>query len=822
MKRVLAALLVLAAAVVAAVVSIMPASAASPGTGFGEWASPTRYGWHGSMAINGTHTYCIFPGRPLPTGDSIDNGLSPNAAGLDPQRLTAINMLVSTYGQTGDPVQAAAVAWAVKAIANWNESLHHFGYPGDTLQGAIDWVFRHVAPDHNGAVQNLAAAYYAEAMALPAGQMRATGSLQFATDAASPLRGTVTAIADAAGARGRITLQNAVFADTGTASRDDAEIGVAYDILAAAPAGGTRFRVSGEGQFVGGFLPVVRHFTTPGGQDTAGPGGRLEFPLAGADEQERDTTFDPLVTTQVASRYVAGGSYVDDVTFASSRGAWGRTVDGGYLPVTATATLYRTETEPQLTDSPPADAEEIAELEVTTDPAIGPTAPYRVESAEPLPGPGFYTAVWRIERSRQSQETAAAFTADYVWQERFGVQSQITMVPQVSSKADALVAVGDRMSDEVIVAAPLPASGVLVTASVFRVPDGIAATEACTSENLVWQGPEDPVRVAEPGSVRVAGPVVPDFGTYVWRERATDTEGRLIHEGACGVESETTRAPLPTVSTRAVSTVGLGGAAVDTAVVEGLVPRSGATWLSFEIFEAPEGVAPAEACTTETRVADTFGSPVVVTAAGEYASPAVRLHRPGVHYWIESLWHAPAGGEARLLARGSCGLAEETTVVEQPSVTTRAVEHAGVDEPFVDRATVTGLGEGVDAQLVFSVFHNEPGTEPRCDAETLEHRTEPVAVAGSGEHISPDVTSDEAGTKLWIAELSYRPAPGAELVVLHTGTCGEEGETTFVDMLAISGGPSMRTVAGLGVGALALGFAAASVVALRRHREQRR
>lgn len=822
MKRVLAALLVLAAAAVAAVVSIMPASAASPGTGFGEWASSTRYGWHGSMVAGGMHTYCIFPGRPLPTGDSVDNGPSTNAAGLDPQRLTAINMLVSTYGQTGDPVQAAAVAWAVKAIANWNESLHHFGYPGDTLQGAIDWVFRHVAPEHNGAVQNLAAAYYAEAMALPAGQMTATGSLQFATDAAAPLRGTVTAVADAPGAQGRITLQNAVFADTGAATRDDAEIGVAYAIIATAPAGGTRFRVSGEGHFVGGFLPVVRHFTTPGGQDAAGPGGRLEFPLAGADEHERDTTFDPLVTTQVASPYIPGGAYVDDVTFATARGAWGRSVDGGYLPVTATATLYRTQTEPELTDAPPADAQVVASLEVTTDPAVGPTTAYRVESAEPLPGPGFYTAVWRIERARQSEETAASLTADYVWQERFGEQSQITMIPQVSSQADALVAVGDRMSDEVIVAAPVPASGILVTASVFRVPDGAAAAEACTPENLLWQGPEQPVRVTEPGSVRVAGPVVPDFGTYVWRERATDVEGRLIHEGACGVESETTRSPVPTVSTRAVSSVGLGGAAVDTAVVEGLVPAAGTTWLTFEVFQAPEGAPPAEACTAATRVGETSAAPVLVDAPGEHASPPVRLHGAGAHYWVESLWHSPDGGEARLLARGACGLAEETTVVERPSVTTRALEHAGVGAPFVDRATITGLGEGVDAQLVFSVFHNEPGTQPRCDAETLEHQTAPIAVTASGEYVSPEVSSDRAGTKQWVAELAYRPAPGAELVVLHTGACGEEGEATVVDMLAISGGPSMRTVAGMGVAALALAFAAASVVALRRHREQRR
>lgn len=820
MKRALALVLVIAAALVAGIVAVLPAQAASPGTGFGEWAPSTRYGWHGSMAVSGIHTYCIFPGRPLPTGDTEDRGISGTAAGLDARQLTAINMLVTTYGQTDDPVQAAAVGWAVKAVSNWNETLHTFGYPGDTLQGAIDWVFQHIAPEHNGAVQNLAAAYYAEAMAVTPGQTSATGALHFAIDAHSPLRGTMTARADAAGARGTVTLERAVFADTGSATREGVELGVAYEILAIAPPGEREVRVSGSGTFTGGYLPVVHHFTTPGGQDTAGPGGKLEFPLIGEDAVTRDLTFAPVITTQVVSRYVAGGAYLDDVTFAAERGVWGRTADGGYLSVAASATLYRTDAEPRLADEVPADAEAVATLEARTDPAVGPTAPYRVESAEPLPGPGFYTAVWEVSAEAQPAETAALLEPGYRWRERFGVQSQITMVPDITSRADPIVSVGAPMSDEVIVAGPVPETGLMLTAAVFRVPDGVDPVDACTPDNLIATAPGIPVRVLSAGRTRLEGPVVPDFGTYVWRERAVDAYGLLVHEGACGVESETTRAPLPTVTTIATERTGLGGAVVDVAKVSGPVPVSGTTTLTFEVFRAAEGVVPADACTPEARVADTTGAPVVVTAEGDHTSPEVRLHEPGTYFWIETLWHTPEGGEARPLARGACGLPNETTVVETPAVTTLARERAALGEPFHDTATVIGLADGVDAELVFSVHHSSAGEPPRCDETTLEHLTAPVPVTGSGEYTSPSVTSDRAGAKLWIAELRYRPAPGAEQVVLHTGGCGEAGETTYVAVLAASGagGIPMRTLAGGGIALLALGLGCAAIVAFRRSR----
>lgn len=818
MKRVLALVLILAAALVAGIVATLPARAASPGSGFGEWASSTSYGWHGSMMVNGIHTYCIFPGRPLPTGASEDHGVSTSAADLDPQRLTAINMLVSTYGQTADPVQAAAVGWAVKAIANWNETLHHFGYPGDSLQGAIDWVFRHIAPEHNLAVQNLAAAYYAEAMALPTGAMAASGSLQFTIDENDALRGTMTAVADVPSARGTVTLENATFADTGSSTREGIDLNVAYAIVAAPPAGQPTFQVRGSGTFRSGFVPAVHHFVTPGGQDTAGPVGPLDFALEGADQATRDATFAPVITTQVVTRYTPGAAYVDDVTFASARGGWGRTADGGYVPVTATATVYRTDEEPAETAEPPADAEPVLTLQVTTDPALGPTAPYRVESEEELPGPGFYTAVWEIVAAGQPTETTAALEPDYAWRETFGEQSQIMMISAISSRADPVVAVGAEMGDEVIVDGVVPRGGLRISAAVYRVPDGVDPTLACTPQNQVWAGPSTPPVVTEPGSVRVDGAPVPDFGTYVWRERAVDAADRLVHEGACGVESETTRAPLPTVTTTALDSVGRGGEATDVAHIDGPIPVTGTTTLTFEIFRAPDGVAPADACTPETRVAETSATPVVVTASGDHPSPGVRLHDPGTHYWIETLWHTPEGGEPRELARGTCGLPNETTIVETPTVTTTAMERASTGDPYSDLATVTGLGDGVDAELVFSVFHNEHGQTPTCSPETLEHTTVPVAVTASGEFRSPTVQSERPGVKLWIAELRYRPTPDADRVILHTGGCGEPGETTYVDALAASGGHGPRLIAGAGLGAIGAGLGVWAILVLRSRR----
>ncbi|KJL43072.1 MULTISPECIES: hypothetical protein [Microbacterium] len=427
-RRASALPLVIAAIVIGITLLSAPrADAAERGTGFGTWAPVSTYGWHGSMLVGGVHTYCITPGAPAPTGPTADHGISGSAAGLLPQQLAGINLLVTTYGQTDDPVQAAAVAWAVKAIANREETLHAFGYRGDSLAGAVHWTMSALSPQHDRAVQERAAAYYDEATRAPAGPSTASGSLVFTTDAADHRRGTVRVDTTAA-ATGTITLTNAVFAESGSPTLESAASGSTYAIRTAPPTEGRAYTVSGTGRFDAGLPAAVRHFTTPGGQETAGPAGRVQFEVSGADAAPRFPPFSPAISTQVAQRDAAGGPYTDEVTFTATEGSWPRADDGSYLPVTASAVVYRTDTEPVAGSALPGDEAMVGTLQLTTDPATGPTAPYTIASSWEMTTAGYYTAVWSLRAADQLPSVAAHTGVDFAWTERFGEPSQVTVI----------------------------------------------------------------------------------------------------------------------------------------------------------------------------------------------------------------------------------------------------------------------------------------------------------------------------------------------------------------------------------------------------------
>lgn len=527
-----------------AVVAAPPVHAATEGTGFGTWAPISPYGWHGSMLVDGVHTYCILPGAPAPTGRSVDQGVSGTAAGLSAQQLTGINLLVTKYGQTSDPAQAAAVGWAVKAIANWNETLHHFGYRGDSLAGAIHWTFSALAPAHSAEVQRLAVAYYDEARAVPPGAAGASGTLVFTTDAEGPARGSVRVEASTTAAAGTLTLTGATFAATGTPTLADAAPGVEYPIITTPPEAGRPYSVSGTGHFRLTAVAAVRHFTTPDGQDTAGPAGDVGFDVAGADAVPRVPVFAPTIATQVPSAYVSGGGFVDDVVFGGAIQDWPRAADGTYVSVTATAEVYRTDAKPVLSDGGvPEAAALVGSLGVATDPRTGPTAPYRVTSVWELTRPGFYTAVWSIRAASQPADVAAALPPAYVWTEPFGEPSQVSLFAEVSSLAEATAEVGATMSDKIVVAGPLPPGGLTVTSSVHRAEDGVEPSEACTEQSHVWTS--EPHEMLVPGDHVVTAPAATEPGTYYWQERAVDAAGTLVHLGECGVPHETTLVVVP-------------------------------------------------------------------------------------------------------------------------------------------------------------------------------------------------------------------------------------------------------------------------------------
>ncbi|GAA5090208.1 hypothetical protein GCM10025760_15490 [Microbacterium yannicii] len=423
-------LLLLPLLIVLLIIDVMApphAGAAERGVGFGTWAPISAYGWHGSMLIGGVHTYCITPGAPAPTGPSTDHGISGSAAGLSPQQLAGINLLISTYGQTEDPVQAAAVAWAVKAIANRDETLHAFGYPGDSLAGAIHWTLSALAPQHDRAVQERAVAYYDEATRAASNTSSPTGRLVFSTDAADHRSGTVRVEATGAAA-GTVTLVNAVFAGSGSPTLDNASAGTEYAIRAVPPAEGRAYTVSGTGRFRTGLPAAVRHYTTPGGQQTAGPAAPLEFEIVGADAAPRVPPFSPRISTRVPVRVTAGGPYIDEVTFSAEDGSWPRAEDGSYLPVTAVAVVYRTDAEPVPGAEVPTEASVVGSLRVTTDALAGPTMAYTVASPWEMTAPGFYTAVWSVTAADQVGPVAAHTGPDFAWTERFGEPSQVAVV----------------------------------------------------------------------------------------------------------------------------------------------------------------------------------------------------------------------------------------------------------------------------------------------------------------------------------------------------------------------------------------------------------
>ncbi|WP_148286386.1 hypothetical protein [Microbacterium sp. B19] len=431
-SRVVLALVTSVAFLAGTVAVAAPAEAADRGTGFGTWAPLSSTGWHGSMRVGDVETYCIHPGLPVATGPTTDQGVQTDARGLTPQQLVSINYLVTTYGQTDDPVQAAGVGWAVKATADRDTTLHSWGYEGDSLREAIDYIMRRASPENSAAVQDRAERYLAEASTIRV--PRAGGTLTLTTNPDDPTRGTVAADVDP-DATGGLHLDGAVFADTGTADRADVAPGRTYPILASPPrdTDGRPYTVRARGAF-SVRAAAVRLFTTLGQQESAGPAEPQRFELTAEDAIARPIVFSPRIHTEAR---IQDGRFIDAVTLSSGENVWPRAADGSFVRLRARGDVYRTGDFPAEAPVVPDGLTPVARLEVTTDPAAGPGT-YTVATPEPLPGPGVYTAVWRIERADQSPETVLHLPLRYVWVERFATPTQTRqLVPPPPSETPA-------------------------------------------------------------------------------------------------------------------------------------------------------------------------------------------------------------------------------------------------------------------------------------------------------------------------------------------------------------------------------------------------
>lgn len=179
----------------------LPADAASKNAGIPDL---TPYGGYlgNYLAPDGSRVYCIDSPLPWPSGDTsgptaVDSLVTTWGSTLSPSELQALNYVLLTYGQTDDPVQAAAVAAFVNAYTSgWARDLGA-GYAAGAwyLNGnaTVTAVYDTIWAD-------------AQANAAPAG----TATVQI-----DPDTGTVTVSAAPATSAGTLTLTGAVRTDTG-------------------------------------------------------------------------------------------------------------------------------------------------------------------------------------------------------------------------------------------------------------------------------------------------------------------------------------------------------------------------------------------------------------------------------------------------------------------------------------------------------------------------------------------------------------------------------------------------------------------------------
>lgn len=257
------------------------------GTGFGNFIPGDATPWIGSMNVNGVEVYCIQPGVDLPVGNSVDNGVQTSVNGLSPLTVVRINATVTRYGSThGNAIQAAAVHWVVKYLADPANTVHEFGNPGTTLDSAIDWQVNTQGGQANtDQIKTLTNQYLTEAnrVGVP-DEKPATGTVHatLQVDKASDFVGklflddmTVTP------GTGTITLKNGVFKSSGTSSITGTfKKGDSFDVLGKPPAGtgkgGYKIAVSGEltaGSTGSAPKAALHVFTTAGQQTTVSSGG---------------------------------------------------------------------------------------------------------------------------------------------------------------------------------------------------------------------------------------------------------------------------------------------------------------------------------------------------------------------------------------------------------------------------------------------------------------------------------------------------------------------------------------------------------------------
>lgn len=759
--------------------TLAPASSASAVVSQGHGLQGT-YGHIGSVyeSSTGQYVYCLDSSLTVPFGEEAAptqvssvpaNPNVTNAVDMGPDAAGRSNFIISTWGQTTDDLQSAAVYIALLAYqkaGGWNEAVTYAGGNQDVI--------------------NLAASMFQQSQAITiggSGSGQVTGNGVLTVDPQNSYVGTVN-INGTAGANVTITLTNGVFDSTGTNTLSNATSNTDYAIHGVPPTDdGAPYKISGTFTLKAGSGSVwpatINLYTySEGAQRMAGALGAVntEQTVNGSfsDPQNRTTVFLPIVKTTAVTFVKKGESFTDAWHFGTQPDAsglnngWYRSASSGnYAQITADATIFGPfKEQPAEAPDAPAGAPVAAHATQTTDLKIGPTQPYTVKSDTVAKESGYYVWQTAISDTRQTDLFKKLIPSPYSWKDAFGQTVESSIVPMTITGSTKVKAPEVALSGVPGDTASISNDGIWLQKDGKNIPvtvkwdaywdktiDGpkqVPASQipaAAVKLGTVTQTVDKPSDIKTPDTAKDTGFTAPAAGTgsivWVLHIDAADNAG-MVEDWSddYGVPSEIQKIAQPTTKTQATPGAKPGTDTKDTAEVGGTLPANGAE-LTFQQYEvpmvkdatgkwvinAPKGTAAGDlswVCTTDNEKYSNVGKGQVIVKTGKYDSPNVKITEGKKYLWVEKLWSVPSkeGDKPQLIAEGKCGVPTETTFGLVVTTKAQTSDASSPTPTLHDTGVIKGyVPEG--GKVVVDAYRGE-----QCTADTKIWTSKDIALAG--------------------------------------------------------------------------------------------
>ncbi|MGO3778053.1 MAG: hypothetical protein ACTJG8_04725 [Canibacter sp.] len=780
-------------------ISVSPVQAASLGPGHGDLDTTGTVGAFIAES-DGRQVYCMDAGAPAPWGTTtgpttVTDLVSYTGQQLSPATLAKINYVLAKWGDSTNPDVTAAVQLYLWAEAD-PVTYHSHGMDGDS------WYIGRVPAANRATVLGNLATMRAEAQANHA----VNPSVDVSISMVDQYNGTLAVELSPSVLSGNVVLTDATFAD-GTSSKS---LGEGFYPIVGKPASGVpEYRVSASASYSGvGIGARVNLYETPGQQRLLANG----TPSAVTDTAQTpwiELDFQPVIGTQVATKYVAEGDAFTDLLTVSTVGAGSWThLEGHPVPLSAYGTLYGPfDEQPAESERAPEGAPVVGTETLLLDRGTGE---YTSSGSLTASESGFYTWVWGIDKDTQGAHAKYIRGSFTDWFGRVAETHVTPFQPEAVSKTDArLVVPGDAVTDTIRVSStngawlkidgePIP---VVLDGTAYQVPGTLPPTEqANVPEDAVKLGE---VQVIATGPGTYTSPAVPHpdagFVTWVWEVRLAsqpDDYREYIADNwsdnyGIPLESTSVRWPITVTSEVREYNVHSNGRAFDTVEITGFPENHGdftgdGYWGADldVITHTVYGPFSSDTVLTDELVLDDAPILTALTTParnGTYKlgytdADQIRPTAPGYYVVVSDF----AGDDRVQPFRSSpADILERFYVPETPTatgvtVTTKATPEAFVGDPITDTAIVEGtVPDG--AYLVFRAYG------PYAEQPTAEDSPEPfftsqqVPVKGAGEYTSEATSVDSAGLVFWVETLY-----AADGTVLAEGFIGAPGETTVV------------------------------------------